>query len=319
MKKLIFLVPIILTILMPAFSERIRGNTVDITDLSRNSETSRESDLIIEQFLGITPGNKSDFLEGIELAVRVPADLQEYGDSFILIVYGNITPQLSEGMRNYQGIEIGHQILSSRTRQYIELPLNSSNTTSPVSEWSTLSIEDFPLMITILPMSKGVPAIVDSTPFQLKITPKWKNLGSVEFTSEVESLEGMELWIDDDMVEYMGQKLLLPVGIHTLTARLGGYEEINQSFAVQQADAGRLELQFQPEAPRVSFAAPDGTSIFYDGEKIVLPLESPLITGKGEHTVVFKLGNYQISRQFTAISGKDYEISLFLDILIGEN
>ena len=40
---------------------------------------------------------------------------------------------------------------------------------------------------------------------------------------------------------------------------------------------------------------------------------------EGVHTVVFKLGNYSMTREFEVSGGNSYTITLFLDVFVKEN
>ncbi|MBI9104755.1 MAG: hypothetical protein JEY99_20230 [Spirochaetales bacterium] len=316
-KTLLFALVTILT-LFSVSAESIRGNTVKLLDLSNESDLSTEYALGIEQFLGLEVGEKADFLEGFEISVKIPGPLQQYGDSFILMLYGNVSPEPVEGIvKNYQGVELAHKILSSRARQYLDFGMVGVSGGS--SELPKLSPYDFPMTLMLLPMSKGVPSALDANPFELKVTPRWKNLGGLILDSPLETLEGISLWIDDEMVNYTGQKLILSSGIHKLSARLDGFIDLNLNFAIKAGGFTNLQLPFQPKTSSVSFSAPERCIIYFDGNRLDFPLESEVNTDEGEHSVLFKLGDYQISKQFTVIGGKDYEISLFLDILVQEN
>ena len=47
-------------------------------------------------------------------------------------------------------------------------------------------------------------------------------------------------------------------------------------------------------------------------------LEEPLPVAVGVHTVVFKMGSYELTRQVTVEEGKTYELTMTMDVLLQE-
>ena len=57
--------------------------------------------------------------------------------------------------------------------------------------------------------------------------------------------------------------------------------------------------------------------MFLDNQEIVLSKE-PLPVTVGMHTVVFKMGSYELTRQITVEEGKTYEMTMTMDVLLQE-
>jgi len=315
----------LLTLGFPIQGESLRGNVTDLVDLSSDARTSLEYPLKVNELLAVEAGGKADFLQGVEVSLRIPSSLSQSGTSFLVMIYKAVSPAVRTGVGNYRALEAGHAVLPARSRIYLELPFRGyspaySAAVTPLVQDTPLLAGELPLLITLIPMSKGAPPVLDTESFQLKVTPVWGEVGKVEISLSGDPVDpdSLILWIDDQQVRFSGQTLTLSAGVHKLLAQAEGFREISRNFAVPKAQTVRLDLPFEHLRSTVLFEAPEDSQIFLDGEKITFPQNGPLSLDDGEHSVMMILGDYRISKRVRIVPGKDYKISLFLDILLQE-
>ncbi|MDR1894648.1 MAG: PEGA domain-containing protein [Spirochaetales bacterium] len=301
--------------LLTAPAENLRGPVTALVDLSQERETAGEYPLLVNEFLAVFPGAKGDFLEGIRVSLRIPDALREAAGSYVILFYKRLSPLPTLNQTAYQGLETGNAILANRPRFSVDLPLGAIR--EPLS--LELTLEDLPLFITLVSLSKAMPRAAENSPFFLRVSPLWSNRGRAElfFTGSPPPVSEIALWIDNERIPFAGQPLLLPSGVHSIRVQAPGFREINRTFAVNSTQTVRVELPFARQIPGLLFEAPAGTQIFLDGEKIN-PSQEPLLVSEGEHTVLFILEDYRISRQIHLTGNNNYKISLFLDIFVQE-
>ena len=311
-----------------AEAEKIRGLLSGVIDLADSQLESREFSLGLEELMAIIPGEKAAFLSKVELILQIPPPIRLRADSFILLVYKMISPAPGRETYSYEGLEEAHFVLPNRSRFYINIPISQEgkrgvprkNGPDTLNLSQPLGEEDFPLLLTLLPLSKGVPPKMDATSLSIKAVPSWNNRGAlaVSFTPDEILPESVSMTIDGEAILWQPE-LILPTGIYALEAEAEGYRRTSMSIVVQEAKTTHIEVPMVLEKATLSFDAPDQAIVFLDGERIDIPFGSPMRTEAGSHTVTVLLDNYRVTKQFSLNSGENLKISLFLDILIQDN
>lgn len=307
-----------------AYGEQIRGTLAADSRLDFSVDRAIEFNLSLEELGAVRLDEGFDTLiDGIEIEVRIPREAEQYMDGFACIVYASVQPEISEAVRFYRGTQVGYSSLPSRGRLYIRLPLKKSSDTRPAPGTVLFDpLEDssaFPLVITLLPYMKGIPDQVYDLSFPIKVFPMLKNLGLVELaiTDDDGAIpENLRMFIDDDAVSTAGQAFTLTPGLHTLRAEAPGHKPVEQTISVEKGSLSKISLIMEKDTPVVFFEAPRGSKIFLDGEQVQPPFNDTYELSEGEHTVLYTIGDYTISRKFFAEAGGSYKIELFLDILI---
>ena len=90
-----------------------------------------------------------------------------------------------------------------------------------------------------------------------------------------------------------------------------------RSCIVERGKITQLEVQLKSITPLLHIQAPEHTAVFLDNQEITLSKE-PLPVAVGVHTVVFKMGTYELTRQITVEEGKTYEMTMTMDVLLQE-
>ena len=308
-----------------AVSETVRGSLTAQVEIETESNYSNSANFILEDLVSIKIPDLR-FLQGIELEILIPEEIKKYRNSFALYLYNKITPEPSEIIRSYTGLRVLDAILPSSNRLFLYIPVitNHSLTPSPGSLLldTPIMLDDFPLILTVIPIMKGIPNSTAKSRFQISASPVFSNSGVLllDITLPEGEIEPeFDVYIDNKQVLYPSIEYILNTGIHQLRIESDNYETRVQSFGIEKGDNTRLNINMEKTVPFIKFEVPENTVIYLDGEKLSASSNRDIETVNGEHTVLFKIGDYSISKVFIIENGKKYKISLFLDILIQDD
>ena len=98
-----------------------------------------------------------------------------------------------------------------------------------------------------------------------------------------------------------------------------GYKKQVISFGISKGERTVLNLEMEKAVSFLVVEAPGNTGVFYDGEKLPFPAQNRFEVQEGEHILLFRLGDYKLSKKIEVAPGKTYKISLLLDILMQED
>ncbi|HAK44352.1 MAG TPA: hypothetical protein DCO79_00285 [Spirochaeta sp.] len=328
MKKALLFFILILSLFTPfwAFSDNIRGDVVKHVMLSdQQSGSGQEFSLNIENVFAVSIDKDSEFIAGFEIEIKVPSSLRTYSNSFAFNIYNKISPAVSTGIGTYYGRKYHSLILPEAARFFIRLPYEAplDSETEPYTTVlsDVLVYNDSPLMVTVLPMMKGFPSSLYSSSFSIRVSPILKDSGNLNLSVDVpEGLNMDELTIEIDGINHTETKgIRLASGSHSLSIEIPGGRGVSRNFTIRKGETTELKLAIEELESWASIDVPENTQIYIDGEKIELEASGRILMTPGEHTVLFKIDNYKISKKFDIQPGKDCKISLFLDIFIEEN
>lgn len=316
MKKKLITVFFLIIVTIPSFSLNIRGEVKNVIEIEKEKKVT---EFTLFDLTGIDI-KQNPFIEGLELTLSIPDELAKYRDSFMLNIYYNLDTAPRESLKSYRGQLLLSQIVPVSKKIFISIPL-IKGINSDVIPGSILSKQvdktEFPLILSISPVMKGIPSTVLSSIFELEIIPVLSTKGVLDL-----NLSGSEnqytIILDRNNLSFKNE-YVLEEGIHQITIRSDNYKEISQSFVISRGNTTKLDLIMEQLLPTVMFEAPEGAEIILDGEKINTSTSKSIQISPGEHVVRMKLGDYSLSKKFTIDAENKYKISLFLDILIQEN
>ncbi len=262
-------------------------------------------------------------VKGLEIEIRIPAEAESFMDGLACLVYGSLQTDPSKEIHYYRGTQMGYASLPVRGRLYIRIPIGGG-TSSQASPGTVVfdgleNTDSFPLLITILPFMKGIPDDLYNISFPVKVYPLLKDLGLLELDirdPEGNLSEAPRIFIDDTSIDYPVEPSTLVSGLHTLRLEASGYLPVERTFSIEKGGITRVSLVLEKDVPMALFEAPEGSLVFLDGKQLQPPFNNTLEISTGEHTVLYAIGDYTISRKFFAEPGRTYKIALFLDILI---
>ena len=323
MRKSGFILFILLLINIYLYGENINGNFQGSLSIAEENTVS----MALEEIVSIQFDKETAFLEGIEVKIEVPLELQKYRNSFALYIYKGVSPQPAETVRFYKGSRIIMRLLPVQSYIYIKIPAVEQH--SIVQSADTILLpgftgnEEYPLMITIIPIMKGIPGTIFEYDFQITCKPIYSPKGSLalNLSSTVsQENETYSVLIDEEKVKWPAEEYILDEGLHEIIITSSTGMTKTASVVISAGEKQNLDFVFEYSEPEIKIEAPEGTIIILDDIELVRKNPEENITLEaGEHTVIFDIGGYQFSREFTVEPGDSLTISLVLNVLIHKN
>jgi hypothetical protein len=308
-----------------AAAETVRGPTVAVLDVTGTPDATAGTDVRVEQLVGIRITGANQFWRGVELEIAIPEVLRQYRNSFALYLYQGVTPQPREDRRSYQGTRIAFSALPGIEVLAVQIPLRREhgfrNEEGTVLVESVVSESQFPLIFTVLPVMKGIPRSVAQANLRLTARPVLSEQGGLRLDLSlppgVEESD-VQVQVDGRSLDYPAELYALPTGMHELTVKAEGLRGESLAFGIEGGEITELSVSLEQPSPGVIIEAPELVEVYLDGERRRSPVGRLIPLEPGQHTVVVVLGDYRLSRRFTVQPGKNYKISLLLDILVVE-
>ncbi len=323
MRRNALLLIFILLLNISTFGENINGILKGSLSLTDENSIS----IALEEIVAIHFDKEGSFLEGIELLIELPRELQKYRNSFALYMYKNNTPAPDESVRFYKGTRSFMRLLPVQNIIYIKIPAVEDN--SIVQSADTIIIpgltpsENYPLLATILPIMKGIPGEVYNYDFQFSCKPIYSPKGTLSINikeTKVDQNNTYNILIDNKKVKWPSEEFILSEGLHELQITSSSGMSKNASIVISSGEKKTIEMVFEYSEPEILIEAPESTLIFLDGEELVRKNPQESITVEtGEHNIIFDIGGYQFSREFSIEPGSSLTITLVLDVLIHKN
>jgi hypothetical protein len=267
----------------------------------------------------------TEFLRGVVIQVNAPRAVLQFRESFLLNIYSNPSPPPREGVGSYSTTKILSEPFPVSPRTFVDLPFRSQNTWNKSALNSIIVTprqqpNDYPLLLTIDPIMKGIPSDVARSRIDITVRPVLEKKGAffIEMPKDVDQ-KAVELLIDGQVQSKKSGRFILPTGVHELVIRSDRYLPYSKSVGIEQAQTTRVKVALEPAQSRISFDAPNDAVVFFDGEEINVNSASQLSAEPGEHVVLMRIGNYSVSKKIEIEGGKNYKVSLFFDILINDN
>ena len=323
------LICIILTVCSAAVSrpEQIRGLVVEEVRVPSDATFEQTIALSLEEAAVLSLEEDTPFLEGIRVELVLSNDLKKHFDTFALGIYKNISPRPQGAVRFYSGERAFFQYLPYLNRIYIHIPLVRipGEEAAPVGTYrlqGPLKRTDFPLLLTMVPLTKGIPASIADKKFYFSVKPLLEKKGFVNLALHFpESLEEQpfELLIDGAPFPWPTQRVELASGIHQLRIVSTSFKEINTSFTVESGKTSQVDIELEETITQLTIDAPSGTELFLDGEKIADGISYPMQISEGNHLVRAKIADHSVSKKFAVQRGKHYHLSIIFDIILNED
>ncbi len=303
------------------FSERIRGTVHEVYSVSEKEDTS--GSLKIHQLVAIDL-TASPFIKGLEIRLSVPSSVMEFRESFLFRIFSDLSPRPSTELRQYSGNETLSKAFPIGKTLFISIPISGGDMWKPSGVGLTiidppLSMDEFPLLLTIDPVMKGIPGNVSSAPFEFTVSPVLRDLGTLSLILP-DNFDSSDLLIKIDGDTYPpGKKsYIVATGVHELEISSPLTVPYKTTFGIEQAERTEVRVDLEPAMVSVDFEAPEEAQIFFDG-KLVSPEDFESFRAEpGEHVVLVQLGDYSLSKKLRFNGGETYKVSLFFDILVNE-
>jgi len=329
-KKLPILLPILILVATGAFTDNIRGPVVFISQLPVPGGTEIDQKLKPGDIGVLQYPDDDTFVEGVEVEIRVPDVIRNAPGSFAIYAYSRITPAPEQRLMGFSGTRLFLQPIPPGNRLFVLLPIRPASDIhsgpGAVAATTISSRDSFPLLFSIQPIAKGIPSQAMNAEFQLLIRPIPLSKGGAHIVIKDADTGKSISWAGEDSpvtvtlngkpIPYQSDQYLLDPGLYRIDIESSVYNSETRTFDIDKGKTTELEFDMERPSAHVRIDAPRGATVFLDGTQIS-SLDHVRVS-PGEHTVLYRIGDYTVSRRFNAVQKKDYEISLFLDIMINE-
>jgi hypothetical protein len=315
-----------------AFAQNVRGLVVEELRVRADTAFEKTVGVALEEMAVVSLEGDTRFLRGIRLELLLSNLLKQHFDSFGLAVYRRVAPEPRKGISSYRGDRVFFQPLPYLNRVRVLLPLfpgpeeeSEDSGEGAFRLAAPLAREDFPVLVAILPLMKGIPDTVAETRFSLTVKPMVAHRGLLQLVLRTPSgtpAEPLTAWLDERELTpaelqglQAGQEL--PAGLHRLRLVSPEFQEINASFTVESGKSATLDIQFQTLITLLTIEAPQNAEVYLDGEKLSALAGLPI--AEGTHQVRVKIADYSVTKKFSAQRGRHYHLSCVFDIIISED
>jgi hypothetical protein len=312
----------------PALAEDFRGLVVAEVRLRSEAAFEQSVGIALSEMAAVHLDGDTRFLRGLRLELVLSNLLKQHFDSFALAVYRKVNPGPLPGVKAYQGERIFFQYLPYQNRVYVLLPLGGmEGVDEPLPAGSfrvetPLARNDFPLLVAIRPLMKGIPDAVLESKFVLTVRPILEKKGQFELVLRYpEGMEGepVALFLDEQELTAFEGRREVPTGLHRLRVTSSAFKEVNTGVTVESGKTSVVEIQLELLASLLTIEAPENAEIYLDGEKLAVFAGIRLPIEEGSHQVRIKVADYSVSKKFTVSKGRHYHISCIFDILVSED
>ncbi len=337
MKARLRLLPLLLAVFaaaaasFPAFGEELRTIIAGIATLSPEASEGSRFSIGYNDAVAIVMPKASPFIHGVEIEVKAPQASLAMPGALAYELWRRVDPAPDKNRFGYEGSRILTQPLPARAGFVVQIPLRKDHglKSSPYATVIPVVAEpkDFPLLFKLFPVTKGLPSELETAQFQIRIRPLLTDEGA--FRLVLKYPEGAErapvaVSIDDKRLSDQRQlegkdPIVLKSGSHFLRVASDAYRDESRSFAIEQGRTLELLVELQDTAPLVVIEAPDSAQVSLDGQKLDHTGKPSFNVEPGEHSVGCRIGDYVVTRKFTAYRGKTYRIVLAVELQVQES
>jgi hypothetical protein len=311
---------------------QVRGTLTSELVVEPSQAEGVSADVRAERLVALSIEQELNFLEGIQLEVRVPEAVRSTGGGFAVYLYDAVRPAPARGRTEYRGRRVFFRPMPSARRFFVAIPVSPGHRLRETADTflvdEVVDAERFPIVMTILPVMKGIPESAMRSAFTITAKPLLLDVGAArlritdpdgsDILESAGSLREFQLFLDGERIDYDEAPIALTPGLHRLSLESSRYENQRLTFGVERGTVSPIDIQLEEPRSAVRFDAPEGVTLFVDGEEVDHKAPSFSLPA-GEHTVMFQIGEYTVSKRFAVAPKKSYEISLTLDILINED
>ena len=322
MKAVIFLLMFLL-LFSPLFGENILGEMAGVLYLESDQGTS-PVEITLEDLAAVSFLYDNPFVQGVEFFFEIPQTTRNYSNSFALYLYRSVSPVPEPQLTSYRGSQFFMQIIPFSSDFSIKVPFDSSHNlkkdansvvTTPVGK------DDFPLLVTMLPIMKGLPSQAKTAAISMYARPLYQNYGGLKVIIEDRDdlmNRGTVLSINGKEVDWPKDYYSLDPGFHSviISNEMSGSREFN--IAVERGKITEVYHVLKASLPQLFIEPQEGITYFIDGLEISIEEKKNFIELEpGKHIITMKLNDSLIlTKEYTFHAGENKTISLDAQILL---
>ena len=319
MRKLVPILIVFFSFLNPAASDSIRGPVGALLEAGSENAYTRfgPGDLIV-----IDSNGAGEMHAAVKIEIEIPDAVRNFRGAYGAYLYGAVTPSPTISHESYKGRALEFFLLPPSSRLTLYLPLTDD---FAVDESFDVSIvdsrvdeNDFPLILAVLPVMKGIPSRISESFFEVDVSFAPSLLGTLRLDLVFPDEEPLPLLlnIDGDEESSTRDAFFIPEGLHTLNITSTHYTDVAMTFMVEAGSYTDIQVVLESRSSRLVAEVPEGTRIFFDGEQIEVPGAEGIEIEPGEHTAVLKIGDYTLSRTLTVLPGTTSTLSVDMEIQV---
>jgi hypothetical protein len=261
----------------------------------------------------------SPFIQGFEIELKLPQAVLAMPGGFAYELWRRIDPAPDKNRFGYRGDRIITQPLPARAGI-----VDHAIKQSPYATLLPVVVEqkDFPFLFKLMPVTKGISADIEAAQFQVRIRPILTDEGALNLRLRYPEGGGekaaLSVMIDDRKVD-PGLPFMLKAGSHRLHVSSEVYRDESRSFTIEQGRILELVIELQDTMPVLVIEAPDSALVSLDGTRLDHIARPQSLIEAGEHTATCRIGDYTVTRRFTAVRGKTYRLVLSVELQVQES
>ena len=312
-----------------ATAENIRG-PLAATLVVEPDSTEAVATLSIESIVMIELGGDERFFDALDLQLTVPSVVSRYPGAVVATILASAYMTERAGIADVTGVELlihplhtpGMTLLVLPVREEAELDASAAMTVID----TVVPADEFPIAFSLLELMKGIDEDLLNAEFRLAVRPVTRNIGGVLLTLRTETGEPydmlslrvpeFQLAVDGEEVS-LRQEYLLEPGLRRFTLTSEQYQDQEITVGVERGTQVEVEMPLLPALATVSYSAPRGARVYVDGRALDLA-SGDFTVQPGAHTIVVAIGDYTVTKRFTVEEGREYSISLMMDIDVEE-
>lgn len=312
-----------LTLGLPLLSaEDFRIHRMNIAELSSPFD-KKSVTMGVNDALGIKLPADVTFIDGIEIALKVPEIVLEWRDSVAWSIYSNIRPVPTEGLIDYSGNRVEVGTFEGASLYTVKVPTRIGGTVA-ADRYSHLTAAvtqsgGETLFFRLQLAMKGADDAITASQFEVSVAPIVSDKGLIllNVQSEDNAVKNFTVFIDEKQREFDAKGFLVTEGNHTLSVVSDYYRNEVRTVTVERAKISKVDIMLRGINPNVRFIAPENTRVVFD-DNDVTGKGSLFATTPGDHTVKFYIGDYEITKTLSLENGKNYNISVNIEAVVTE-
>ena len=320
-KYLLFLFSLLYISVLHLSAENIRGPVSGYLSLEGDHSVTMKA----ESLTGIGLEGLSPLIQGLRISIKADKEMELYRNSFALYLYKDLNGPFSLDQNSYRGSQAFMRFLTFSEDINLLIPLSDDHTLSPDRDSFILADRDnhndFPLILTVLPISKGIPDAAYNREFTVELEPIYYDKGQFQLNllnDKGEPLEdGVHISVDNKSYPWPGGPYTLSSGLHNLTIRTEDGNEESRSFTLEAGQIFTMDHVLQYQLPLLSIETIEGLQVYLDGKLLgEQDLETTFEIQPGGHSIRFVLGDFIMSRDFVAEMQQRISITMVPEVLL---
>jgi hypothetical protein len=310
----------------PASAEELRSVVGGIASVTAENAEGAQLSLGFDEALAILVPKESPFIQGIEIEIRSPRAAIVAPGGFSYELWRRIEPSPDRKRLSYRGERVITQPLPARAGYAIQIPTRADHELKK-DPYATIlpivaGIRDFPLLLKIVPIAKGISADAEAAKFQVRVRPLLNGQGGLSLKLRYPDVpaapdRAVTILVDERKVD-PSSTIILQAGTHRVGVSSEAYRDESRVVAIEEGRVAELVVELQDTTPVVTIEAPDAALVTLDGAKVDHVARPSLTVEPGDHVVSCKIGDYTVARKFTAARGKSYRLVLEVELSVQE-